>query len=105
MTMISVDAEVVTLINVFEVAPEKQDALIEILEVATRETMRHLPGFVSANIHKSLDGSKVANYAQWKTVEDFQRMLLNKEAQAHMQQVIALAKASPVLYRVASVHP
>jgi heme-degrading monooxygenase HmoA len=63
-----------------------------------------MPGFVSANIHKSLDGKHVANYAQWKSAEDFQSMLKNPKAQQHMGKVDKIAKAAPVVYQVASVH-
>lgn len=66
--------------------------------------MRHPPGFISANLHKSVDGSKVANYAQWRSEEDFLRMLTNPEAQVHMRQALALAKSTPALYQVSSVH-
>jgi hypothetical protein len=52
----------------------------------------------------SIDGKRVANYAQWKSKEDFERMLQNPEAQKHMQETMAIAKATPVLYQVTSVH-
>lgn len=32
---------------------------------ATDEVLRHLPGFVSANVHRGLDGTTVVNYGQW----------------------------------------
>ncbi|MBA3844477.1 MAG: antibiotic biosynthesis monooxygenase, partial [Actinobacteria bacterium] len=41
----------------------------------TEETMRHLPGFVSANLHLSRDRRYVANYAQWRSQEHFDAML------------------------------
>jgi quinol monooxygenase YgiN len=104
-TTIDPTANVVTLINVFETTPDKQDELIRLLEQATVEVMKRQPGFVSANIHRSLDGTHVANYAQWKTKEDLERMLKNPEAQQHMGKANALAKVTPVLYKVASVHP
>jgi hypothetical protein len=43
-TQISEDNQVITLINVFTVEPQNQERLIEILEQATEEVMRHLPG-------------------------------------------------------------
>jgi heme-degrading monooxygenase HmoA len=101
---IAVGAPVITLINVLEVPPGRQSELVEILEKATAEVMRHLPGFISANIHCSLDGTRVANYAQWRSMEDFERMLANPQAQAHIREATAIAKAVPVLYRVNSVH-
>jgi hypothetical protein len=46
-SLISVDNELVTLINVFTVEPRNQDNLIKILERVTEEVMRHIPGFIS----------------------------------------------------------
>ncbi|HTP49560.1 MAG TPA: antibiotic biosynthesis monooxygenase [Anaeromyxobacteraceae bacterium] len=103
-TTIDLDAPLVTLINVFEVEPERQPELVELLQRATATVMRHLHGFVSANIHRSIDGARVANYAQWRSIEDFNRMLANPEAQVHMREAGAMAKAAPVLYRVSSIH-
>ena len=54
----------IALINTFTVAPKRADELLAVLEKATHEVMRHVPGFVSANFHRSLDGRYVANYAQ-----------------------------------------
>jgi quinol monooxygenase YgiN len=103
-TTIETGKPVVTLINVFTVDAARQAELIALLDRATVEVMRHLPGFVSANIHRSLDGTKVANYAQWRSKEDFQAMLKDPRAQEHMRAVTAMAQAEPVLYEVASVH-
>ncbi len=60
-TIISAQSPVITLINVFEIAPEQQQQLVELLEQATMTVMRTLPGFVSANIHSSLEGTRVLN--------------------------------------------
>ncbi len=66
MTEISEDNKGFTLINVFTVEPQNQERLVKILEKATEEIMRNLNGFVSANIHRSLDGVRVVNYANGK---------------------------------------
>lgn len=63
MTTISKDNRYVTLINVFTVEPDRQQQLVDLLIHATETAMRHLPGFISANIHRGLDGRKVVNYA------------------------------------------
>ena len=57
--------------------------------------MKCLPGFVSANIHKSLDGTHVVNYGQWRSKEDFEAMLNNPEAAPHMKAAGAIAKFEP----------
>jgi heme-degrading monooxygenase HmoA len=76
---ISKENKIVTLINVFTVEPANQQKVIDLLVEATEKTMKHLPGFVSANIHKSLDGVKVVNYAQWRSRQDFEAMIKNSQ--------------------------
>jgi quinol monooxygenase YgiN len=95
--------DLVTLINVFTVAPDNQQRLVDALVEATEAVMHGLPGFISANIHKSLDGTKVVNYAQWRRREDFEAMLKNPAAIPHMQEAAALATFEPNLYEVAYV--
>ena len=70
----------VTLVNVFTVDPKDQQRLVERWQQATEEVIRHLPGFISANVHRSLDGTKVINYAQWESQEAFDAMRHNPEA-------------------------
>lgn len=103
-TTITTEQDVVTLINVFTVTPEAQQQLVDLLIEATEQVMRHRPGFVSANIHTSADGSRVVNYAQWRTAEDFQAMLTDTTAREHMNAASDLAVAEPHLYNVSSVH-
>ncbi|HKZ27041.1 MAG TPA: antibiotic biosynthesis monooxygenase family protein [Rubrobacteraceae bacterium] len=104
MTKISQHSDLVTLINVFTVAPEDQQRLLDLLVEATESVMKGLPGFVSANLHKSFDGTKVANYAQWRSREDFEAMLENPEAAMHMREAAEIAeKLEPHLYEVSFV--
>jgi heme-degrading monooxygenase HmoA len=101
---IQAGAPVVTLINTFNVDPANQDRLIEVWRQATDEVIRHLPGFVSANIHRSLDGTKVVNYAQWASREAFTAMLSHPAAAASLAQLAEIGTPSPVLCEVISVH-
>lgn len=102
---IGTDGEGVTLINIYEVEPERQDDLARLLGEATESFMRHVPGFISVSVHRSLDGRRVANYSQWASKEAFDRMLKGPDAQARLKQFAALAKSvAPVLYTVTSVH-
>lgn len=105
MTTISQLNSYLTLINVFRVKPDRQRQLVELLDRATEEVMRKLDGFVSANIHVSLDGTRVTNYAQWRDEGAFRAMLQNPEAKVHMVQAEKLAESyEPVLYRISSIH-
>ena len=104
-TTIDPKRSLVTLINVYEVDPEKQTELVLRLADATEKVMRHQPGFVSVNIHRSIDGTRVVNYAQWASKEDFERMMKSPEAQGQIKEFTALAKRlSPAIYQVSSVH-
>jgi Antibiotic biosynthesis monooxygenase len=47
--------------------PDSQQQLIDLLDEATNQVIRHRPGFISANIHASLDGTRVVNHAQWRS--------------------------------------
>src|SRR6266436_562180 len=100
MVQIARGNDVVTLINVFTVTPENQQKLVDMLIEATQKTMRHIPGFVSASIHKSADGSRVANYAQWRKAEDFEAMLRDPRAAEHMKPILEIAINDAHLYEV-----
>lgn len=100
MVTISPDNSVITQINVFTVESENQQKLVEMLIEATEKTMKKLPGFVSANIHKSLDGVRVTNYAQWRSREDFEAMLKNPEAIVHIKPITEIATFDAHLYEV-----
>jgi quinol monooxygenase YgiN len=96
-------AEILTLINVFSVAPDRQQELASLLIEATEETMRHQPGFISASIHTSLDGRHVVNYAQWRSRDAFEAMLRTPDARPHMMRAAAIATFDPILCEVAHV--
>jgi heme-degrading monooxygenase HmoA len=101
MPTISKDNKVATLINVFTVEPGNQQKVVDMLVQTTEKAMKHVPGFVSASIHKSLDGVRVLNYAQWRSKEDWEAMMNNPEAQKHMKPFFEIAKVDFHLYEVA----
>lgn len=103
MTAIEKGAALLTLINVFTVDPEKQDDLVRLLEQATEKDIRNRPGFISVNIHASLDGTNVVNYAQWESEDHLRAMLADPAAQEHIKKISAIARSAPQLYRVANI--
>ena len=104
MTNISTRGNIVTVINVFAVEPAKQEALVRLLTRATDETVRHMPGFISANIHRSVDGVRVTNYAQWRSRADLEAMLRHPAAIPHLREATDLATSvEPHIYEVAAV--
>ena len=103
MTTISTERGVATLINVFTAAPENQQRVVDALAEAA--AMKTVHGYVSSNVHKSLDGTRVANYVQWESAGDFEAMLENPGAAApHMREASRIAERyEPVLYEVSFV--
>jgi quinol monooxygenase YgiN len=92
-----------TLINVFTVAPEKQDELIELLTNVTEHHVRHHKGFISASLHRGIEGKKVTMYAQWASVDDYQSMRQDPGPVPALEQVLKMAVFDPAMYEVAEI--
>ena len=103
MTVIDLDQDVITMVNTFTVEPANQQRLVELIVEATESVMRHVDGFVSANIHASLDGTRVVNYAQWRSEEHFRAMHGNPKVHPHFADIRAIAVPEMHLYRLTNV--
>ena len=79
MTLIRANSGVVAQINVFTVPPDGQQALIDHLTKAVA-CARQEPGWLSANLHRSLDGTRVVNYAQTESVDAAQAVIARLKA-------------------------
>ncbi len=94
---------VLTVINVFTVRPDDQQRLIDHL-VESGETLKRLaPGFVSASYHRGLEGDRVANYAQWRSREDYEAAMRLPEVKARIGKAPDFARPDWHLYEVAHV--
>jgi quinol monooxygenase YgiN len=110
MTTISKDSKSITLINVFTVEPANQQQLIALLKQATETSILNVPGFISAALHRSLDGSKVTMYAQWQSVEAYDAMRKRPGPAPFLEQAMAIATFAPGMYEVvetfeSTLHP
>jgi len=82
MPTIAKNNDVITVIIIFAVEAERQQELVDTIVEFLESAVKYQPGFVSASIHKSLDGLRVMNYAQWKTQEDYKAFINNSEVQS-----------------------
>jgi quinol monooxygenase YgiN len=99
MTILSLDNQLTTAIVIFTVKPERQTALID--EIAKfLPIVKTQPGFVSANLHRSLDGVKVVNYAQWRSLQDFDAFRGNPEVSSHAQKLWEFAPPDFHIYEI-----
>jgi quinol monooxygenase YgiN len=103
MTTISKHHKLVTFINVFTVDPTRQQELVDLLARAT-EVVRRATGFISASLHRSVDGSKVTMYAQWRSIEDYEAMRANPAPLPYLQQALTCASFEPAMYEVVETY-
>ncbi|MFC7399867.1 antibiotic biosynthesis monooxygenase family protein [Chelatococcus sp. GCM10030263] len=96
----SENSNVVTLINVFTVDPSNQERLMDLLTRATDEFVSRAPGFLSSTLHRSLDGTKVTMYAQWRSIEDYQAMRGDPGPRPFLEEALTFAQFDPGIYTV-----
>jgi len=104
MTIISKSNKLVTFINIFTVEPANQQQLLDLLARATDTAVRHAPGFISAKLHRGLDGTKVVMYAQWRSIEDYEAMRQNPAPLPYLQEALTIAKFEPGTYEVVETY-
>lgn len=96
------DADPVVLINVYRCEPERQSALMEHLEVMVA-AQRGAEGFVSATLHRGLNGKTAAVYAVWRSRDDWKAMARTPEVAKAMEPIMAIATFEPHLYEPGEV--
>lgn len=65
------NSQVFPVIVVFQVEPSQQRELLDSIVEYMEGYVKHQPGFISSSLHKSADGTRVVNYAQWENPEFF----------------------------------
>lgn len=90
---------VVTHVNVFTVAPEKQQLLVDSL-IETVKAAREVPGWLSASVHRSYDGTRVVNYVQFESHAAAQAVLKHLAAGGYLKRNTALGTVAPGQYEV-----
>ena len=100
MTTITPGGEIVTAINVISVEPKNQARVVELLSQASDVLGKTQAGFISANVHRGLDGTKVLNYVQWRSKDAFQSVFNNKEFMRLYSQIKELGHPEPITYEI-----
>ena len=101
---ITPDSETTTLINLFNVQPENQEELINILKGGAADLLSKQPGYISSSIHRSKDGKHALVYSQWRSQEEFQAVRTNPALQQYFARVREIATFEPISYEVSYVH-
>ncbi len=99
MPVIKANSGIITQINVFTVPDGGQPALLELLADAAKFAST-TAGWLSASLHRSLDGTRVVNYAQSDSIESAQRVITRLRDGGWLERNRALGDAHPGLYEV-----
>jgi heme-degrading monooxygenase HmoA len=97
------DQELVTLINAFTCEPETQNDLVKVWQDVTEVELGGLPGIISAALHRSLDGTRVVNYAQWRSAEDWENLTRVGKMKGYFERMGRYGKPDALLYKVVHV--
>jgi quinol monooxygenase YgiN len=99
---VSREGALVTLINVFETEPGQQQALIESW-IRFVETVKDEPGLIATALHRSTDGARVINYAQWSSEAAYGSFVAKYREQFAARLPLA-TRIDPYLYEVVYLH-
>lgn len=99
MPIIRANTSIITQINVFTVPAGQQQPLIDYLTQAAM-VAREVDGWISASLHRSLDGTRVVNYAQSRDRDSAQRVIEHLKAKGLLGGNKAFGEAHPGLYEV-----
>lgn len=99
MPTIRSDSGIITQINTFTVPDGGQQALIDLLAESARY-VSDTPGWLSASLHRSLDGTRVTNYAQCRDLDSALAVIERLRAAGFLDRNAVLGQAHPGLYDV-----
>jgi quinol monooxygenase YgiN len=88
-------AEYATFINIFRCEPSDQDQVVRINVDIVDQVASGFPGFVSAAVHRSADGTRVFNYLQWGSAQHLLAMQRSPEFQAIAHRFAGLIEFEP----------
>ena len=103
MLTISNDKTIQTVITTFEVTPGTCLDLMDELSAAFEEVISKQPGYIASALHVNDARTRIANYSQWRSREDFHAMLRVEEMRTRNRRINELSKSfAPVMYEVAT---
>jgi hypothetical protein len=96
--------DITTLVNVFAVNPQNQQALVDILKEGTDAFFSRQAGFISSSILSGKSGRQVINYSQWRSVRDLEAFRQEPYFAVYLRRITALASGETIECVVAYVN-
>lgn len=101
MTRITRNFQGQTVICTFEVTPGSAHDVLDALNAAYDQVIRHQPGYISAAVHLNDAQTRIATYSQWNDRRDYQAMLRSPEMRVRNREIHAMCRHfEPVMYEV-----
>ena len=89
----------VVVVNTYTVSPDRAEEALAFLIRSTENTLRYVPGFVSANLHLNGDRTSIVNYSQWRSREDLDAARDRPDVSARIKEAAQFVeKFAPVQY-------
>ncbi|MDF3854297.1 antibiotic biosynthesis monooxygenase [Paracoccus sp. P2] len=90
-----------TVICTFEVTPGTAHDVLDALNDAYDQVIRHQPGYVSGAIHLNDAQTRICTYSQWRDRRDYQAMLRHPEMRQRNRAIHGMCRHfEPVMYEV-----
>jgi heme-degrading monooxygenase HmoA len=102
-SQLEADLAPVVLVNLFEVDPCDEVALLSAWE-ADANWMKRQPGYISTQLHRGVGGSRLyLNYAVWESVAHFRAAFTHPDFAAALAHYPSSTVAAPHLFRKVTV--
>jgi quinol monooxygenase YgiN len=93
----------VTFVQIWDVGgPEAQQRWLAVMHESIHILQRK-PGFVTMNLHTSIDGNRIAVYAQWASAETLEAAISDPAAIAAHDRMAKIGSSDGSLYTIESV--
>lgn len=91
-------------ISTFTVPPGRQRELLDLLRANAEEVLRHQPGFVTAELLASADGTMVVSHARWSGAAAVRAMMADAAVRSRMAPVWAISRPAVQQFTLSSSH-
>jgi len=94
-------SSVIAMINVLSTDPSRRDQLMDVWRRGAERFWEKMPGAVAAALHRSEDGMRLVNYAQWTSGEAWQQA--RQEAFDNRAGMHGFGTSDPRLYQLNTI--
>ena len=103
MISIARDSGLITVISTFSCDPAQQAGLVDAWREAIAE-FGPMPSVVAAALHRSVDGTRVVNYGQVRSLQDLEKLREMGRAKEYIARLTRFGQPDSHVYEVVYMH-